>query len=197
MGSLTDQFINAAHEWAERTSTAESTITDYVMFYTGGAWFQQPVGQVDLAGFPAERKRDVTVGEVIGHYTVEQMRGYLEKLVTRVHMHETFLIVALVRAIEDDFARACEDSADRIRAEQQQELEEIAADPARREEHLRLMNEQRRRSEPFDEASLQNMMELLRRLSSPEQERERRLALEVWREVTAPIVQPENLEQSQ
>ena len=201
MGMLIDQFCEAVREWSRRTGEPEYGIpTFYVMAPTGGTKFRQAVGRVDPQTVAPERRGDLSLHELMGHYTLEQMREWLEELVHRRHMFEDFLIVALVRAIDDGFERMLEDYAKGIRRRRRayELMEEDLADPERRVYWLKRQNESLPPgSEPITEADLRDIAQQMKEFSTPslEEQRRARVQLDGWRELTAPILDSANIDE--
>ncbi len=112
--------------------------------------------------------------------TIEEMKKRLEMVVESIHMAEDFLIVSLIHAIERDFEDCSENYAKGI-------------------QRIRLANERILSRVPENlQASPQAQRERqeMERLATPSLEdlRQRRIVLDVWRQVTDPILQPENLD---
>lgn len=208
MPILIDQFIDATQEWSRRTGAPEMNAAFYPMVKTGAAWFFEPIGKVDLSTLPEERRKTLKVGEVHGHHTIEQLKEWLEMLVEQAHFTEDFLVTAIIRDIEQELEALSEDYAKgigRTRAEKEN-LERILSNEGDKQDFLRQMNDPSRprlqgspqRQAEFTELDLIGMIDFLNKMSVPSlsDQRDRRVMLDVWREVTAPILEEKNLQQA-
>jgi hypothetical protein len=78
---------------------------------TGGHHKYRTVGRVNIADLPKERRKSMTVREEMGHWTLDQVVDWLNYLVDSMEMSEEFLIVSVVKWIEEEFERLSEDYA--------------------------------------------------------------------------------------
>lgn len=198
MGLLIDQFLDAMREWSQRTGNPDNGWAAEILLWTGGVWRHEPVGAIDPETVPEERRPTLSYGEVHGHLTLDQVRADLQELVDHVRMDEEFVIVSLVHALERNMEVLSEDYAKGVRniRAQVEGMEAVLNDPAQLEDWLRRSNELLGEGqEPATEGSLLAFVEHMRRLSVPslQDQRERRVALDVWRSVSAPILEPRNL----
>jgi hypothetical protein len=199
MGRLIDQFLDAMQEWSRRTGNPDDGWAGEVLFWTGGLWRHEPVGAIDPQTVPEERRAALSYGELHGHLTLDQVREDLQVLVEHVHMDEEFLIVSLVHALEREMEVLSEEYAKGLRKRRARadSMQAVLNNPAQLELWLRRINEQRKEGqEPATEATLMTFVERFRQWSVPSlrEQRERRVALDVWRAVTAPILKPRNLQ---
>ena len=197
MALLIDQFCEAIEEYGRRTGETSSPI-HWTTWFTGGWRALKAIDRVDPATVPPERRRTLTVGEVTGRHTVDQVRDWLNTLVHKLGVDQGFLITALVRAIEDELEELSESYAKGLRNRRKHlaMMEKIAADPEELATVIEHMNAKRAPGEePFTEATLLSHIEHFRRWSTPslEDQRRNRTALTVWREVTAPIIDRRNV----
>jgi hypothetical protein len=200
MGRLIDQFVGALEEWARRTGTPGDAWAGTVLLWTGGSVRHKRVGAVDLTTIPKEQRASLTLGQVHGHLTVDQMHQDLRDLVGRVHMDEEFLVVSLIQAIERKMENLSEEYAKglRKRREEAGRIEAILNDPAQLKAYLQQSTEDLNEGdEAASEATLIRAAEHFRRwsVSSLQEQRDRRVELDTWRAVSAPIVDPRNLRQ--
>ena len=196
MGSiLVNQFCDASHEWSRQTGQPQFAIPWYVMFFTGGHAFVERVGAVDPATLPEARRKRMTQVEIHGHHTIEQMEEWLQKMVDEWQVSAEFLIVSLVRIIEGRFEDRSENYAQGIanRRGFVEYLESIAADSEKQREYLA-----RDREHPITEADFEVSIQRARKNAMPtlEEQREHRLIYDVWKTVTAPILEKENLDRA-
>jgi len=202
MGMLIDQLRRATIEWSARAGRQVEEIAWFAMLATGGYARYERVGRMDPMSVPPEQRADLTGAQTVGHYTIEQMCDWLERLTTEMSMAEDFLVVAVVKDIEATYERQSEEYAGMIRVARYgaDHLKETMANPERRAEYMREMDEHlREQGSPygtFDEAQFQNLIASFERMGVPslEAQRERRAALNAWRGVTAPILALDNLE---
>lgn len=214
MGLLLDQFIEATHKWQDATEDAErksnqNGIVLYVMFWTGGSRLMRPIGGMDERTLTVEQLKTISVGELRGHYTIDQMRDHLEKLDQRL-IQEPFMIVALVRAVEDEFEKMVSSYEAGIAHNQNEarELREIDADPERKAAYLQNLVESTDKliakgtlppdTEPISEDTLKHFAEMHERYGqySPKEKAHRQQLLDVWREVTQDLMSPNNLDRA-
>ncbi len=189
MGTLVDQLVDAIQTWSERTGEPPSHVSDLVMYYAGG-----------LYTYDSESDDEDT--------KLNAMVDWLEHLVADEYFNEPFLVVALIRQLTDDMESRSEDTAKyrgRL-ADDAARLREIEDDAAERERFIQEMNERLRElneageveyTGTFDESRLQALIASHDRLAVPtslEDLRQRRIASEVWQEVTAPILNRDNLD---
>jgi|SRR6266568_910629 len=198
MGRLIDQFLDAMQEWSRRTGNADDGWAGEVLHWTGGLWRHEPVGAIDPQTVPEERRATLSHGEVHGHLTLDQVREDLENLVEHVRMNEEFLIVSLVHALERNMDVLSEEYAKGLRKRRAtaESMGAVLNDPAKLELWLRRINEQHKEGqEPATEATLMAYVARVRQWSVPsfQEERERRVELDAWRAVTAPILEARNL----
>ncbi len=170
MNELIEGFRAAIERWAHRTGQEYDPIF-YVMFITGGHRKYKTVGRVNLADVPKERRKSITVGEEMGHWTLDQVVDWLNYLVDSMEMSESFLIVSAVKWIEEEFERLSEDYAKgkrRLRTDLEL-VEKIANDQNEREAFIARMNEAQKtgatmEGDPVTEADLLVMIEHMRRI---------------------------------
>jgi hypothetical protein len=198
MARLIDQFVDAMQEWARRTGNPDNGWAAEILLWTGGVWRYKPVGAIDPETVPKERRDALSYGDVHGHLTLDQVRADLEDLVEHTRMDEEFLIVSLVHALERNMEVLSEEYAKGIRniRAQVEGMEAVLNDPAQLEDWLRRSNELLGEGqEPATEGSLLAFIEHMRRLAAPslQDQRERRVALDVWHSVSVPILEPRNL----
>jgi hypothetical protein len=200
-GELIDQLCAAITAWAAQTGHPERELVYYGMRFTGGAWFYPPVGHIDPTSVPEERRRRLRVEEILGHHTVEQFREWLRRLTSEIHLHEPFLITALVAAIDQELEALSETYAQQvIRArEEKEKLQAVLADPKQTRAFLAAMNAQQAKdplgqvldpgAAPYTETTLTLMLQEYERFSLPSLEDQRRLRADhtVWHELTGAL----------
>ncbi len=165
MGKLIDQFFHAIQEWSQRTASSDEIIRENVL--------------IDVGRYDEEDDFE---------YNLSMLQKKVEVLVEDIHLSERFLIVALIREVEHVF--------------------EDQLDDARKGEHSRQVMHARAATRNFIEKtteqerqtpSFQKRLQLYEDFEqsvypTPEKVAERKRFLDTWREVTTPILQPENLE---
>ncbi len=161
MPHLIDQFCEAAREWGRRTGEPEYGIAAWVMGFTGGDLQYEGVGAVDPSAVPEHDRERLTPRQLLGHPTNDQMRDWLTRLVNQLFMDEDFLIVSLIRAVED-------------KLETWSGVAPLQLDEPTAARGAALYRSDRLRALALDEQ---------RRIG---------VALETWRALTAPILDPEN-----
>jgi hypothetical protein len=142
----------------------------------------------------------LSYAELHGQLTLDQVRADLQELVEHVRMDEEFLIVSLVHALERNMEVLSEEYAKGLRNLRARVagMEAVLNDPSQLEDWLQRTNELHGEGEePATEGSLLAFVEHMRRLGVPslEEQRKRRVALDVWRALAAPILEPGNLRQ--
>lgn len=202
MGTLIDQFCDAADQWARIVGdTGETIVVTWTMSYTGGVDTQDPQGGIDPETLPESLRSRISAGAVRGQYTAAQMRGQLELLVHTTMVFEEFLVIALIRRLEEDFEDWSENyvrGLEKLR-EDQRRMEAQAADPVQLQDLIDRVNRlsrERGGDSDFTAQSFQTIIDRTGRWGqfSADEQRKRRLYLDAWRQVTAPILARENRE---
>lgn len=184
---MIDQFLETSREFARKRGEPHFDIPLWVMGSTGGIRYVEPVGG------PDEARERFARGEEPTLYTDEQLRDWLTSLVEQRHMEEDFLVVGLMRYIEMQLEALAEDSArGKARARRVKGfLEGVSADPVRAADMVEEFNRQRPPNAPSASVDdLPNVIKAFEDLGTPstiERLRDYHEALEVWRELTAPL----------
>lgn len=192
MGDLTNEFCAAASEWSQRTGDLRQVnVTHWVALHSGG-W-----------RVLAEARRG-------GQLRVEHIKEWLEVLTERLGMTEAFLVPGLIRVIESELEDSLANYAKgkESNTKTKEFLQEIAADPKKREQYFRWANDPKRQrlvprlaDEPepeMDEQQLQGMIEMMERMSETTAGEllSRQAALDSWRELTATILDKDRVRES-
>ena len=192
MGELIEQYLGAIQQWIERTGQPNaSLIPSYMFLMAGGRW-------------PTTIQASASAGAVIDQFSLENTRTFLESILLHIGFTETFLVVAFIRAIEDQFRvdLALYDQEQAERAQHPQSMREMATNP----ELFQGFQELARQAAPElnvipeDLRAAADKLESLMRCNPADNMLEKiqvEQALLMWREVTAPILEPANLKASQ
>lgn len=168
MEKFTNQFFTAIEKWSQQTDAPDDEIRRYVM----GC-----IGRFDEEE-DTERNLDL-------------IKERLEMLVHDVHLSEGFLIKALIENIEDNFEYQLED------ARKGENSRQVIRTRAVIRKFLEKATDQERQSSPFQK-SLGQFEKFERGIfPTPEKIAERKLFLDVWREVTMPILRDINLDETE
>jgi hypothetical protein len=81
------------------------------MSITGWHRKYKTVRRVNISDGPKERRKSITGGEEIGHWTLDQVVDWLNYLADSMEMSDEFLIVSVAKRIEEKFERLSEDYA--------------------------------------------------------------------------------------
>ncbi len=180
MGVLIDAFCDAIKEWASESGREEKDATLYVMMYTGGWYYvDKVINRIDGINFESLSEKDRReIIQLVGHHTLQQMKSWLESLVTQTHISEKFLIHSLIKFLDDEFERDSENYGRGIakRRELKKELE-LGDEPA----------------QELDRAD-QFLLSMLQAIASSnknplEEQRELRVISDTWRKVMAPVLE--------
>ncbi len=204
MGMLIDQLCEATAEWSKRSGREVNSLTWHVMMVTGGFGHYDTVDKVDIATVPPEQRAKLTGRQEGGYYTLAQMKNWLERMNDQMMMAEDFIVVSIIREIERTYERESETYAKQIGMMRQvaEGLKGKMVDPSQRAAFIRKMDEasQQDGSPPdsFDESEMQNLITSFEHSSIPSlnDQKERQVALDSWRAVTAPILDLDNLEKA-
>jgi|SRR5579885_465386 hypothetical protein len=160
MGTFTDRLFRAIEEWSRKTEAPDDEIRRYIM----GC-----IGRFDEEE-DTERNLDL-------------IKDRLEMLIREVHLSEGFLIKALIQDILDNFEYQLEDAR---KGENSSAVIHVRESKRKR---MELASEQERQSPNFQRAM--KLMDIVEQkvFPTPEKIAQRKLFLDVWREVTAPILQ--------
>lgn len=188
--TLISKFRDAAEEWGKRTGHGSDTIVFYGMVHTGGIYYFDSVGKADTTGMSKEQIDRMSIGELQGHHTLDQLVTHLETLVERQHFGEELLITGLIRLIDDEFEDLAENYARGLQAnrERADKMREMAGDPEFVEAWEARLGE---RGEPGSGAArLLEMAAFSEKMSlgSPKDLRDRVQSRDRWREVTAELM---------
>lgn len=168
MEKFTNQFFTAIEKWSQQTDAPDDEIRRYVM----GC-----IGRFDEEE-DTERNLDL-------------IKDRLEMLVHDVHLSEGFLIKALIENIEDNFEYQLEDAR---KGENSRAVIDAREAKKRKMEQT---SEQERQSPYFQR--VMRLMDVVEQkvFPTPEKIAQRKLFLDVWREVTTPILRFINLDEAQ
>jgi hypothetical protein len=194
---LISQLFAAARTWRQEF-VADSSIALYIMLWTGGSDVVPGVGAVDTVQLSDEQKAQLTIGQILGTYTLEQAQAWLVHLVADLHFDEGFVVGAVARAIDEELETQAEEygqSRARLR-ETARELDALLNDPAAlaRYNALRQRNPLRIAGLPdLGDVTVRDLRELLGRVrqesgASLDEQQERQRRWQRWRELTAPSV---------
>lgn len=174
MPELIEQFCIATREWTAKTRAYElNEVISCVASWTG----RDPAQLV----------------------TIPQMRSRLYELVKDVGLDEQFLVLSMVRAIQDEFDWMAENEpVDRDQpGPMVTHLEAILADPARRDAYIQSKNDELidDGNEPVSRSTIDELIDDLRHRNTGDysDQRTRRYQRDTWREVTAPFRNPDVL----
>jgi hypothetical protein len=197
---LIDEFYNAIERWVEITKQDSANVTFYAMIHLGAVWFIRPEGAVKNSRSPEHRSK--TVGEVMGKYTVVQLRDYLIHLVDDQKMYEEFLIAGLVQSIERELSELVLDYDDGINktTEEALRLQEIYDHPEKHKEFLELYQETLTRKLGEEQDARQSILHVTNGMwkmshRKPDDLAQRQSMLAAWKSVVAPVIARENLNQ--
>lgn len=165
VGKLIEQFTHALQEWSQRTASSEESIRQIVL--------------VDIGCNDED--------EVIEYY-LDMIEKRLTVLVEDIHLSERFLIVSLIQDIEHVFEDQLEDARKGENSRQVIYARDVKS------RIIEKSTEQERQSPAFQQRLMQ--FEQFERNIFPTQEKvaKSKLFLDTWREVTTPILYPENVE---
>lgn len=215
MGLLLEQFVTATKEWHRRIPQPEresrqSSVVFYAMLLSGGAAATKPLDWQDTRHLSWAEQKEKTTAELRGYYSPAQVETYLQDLFRKTQILETFFIPALVRAIEDEFARLVKGYEAGI-AHNRGEIERLQAiesDPEQKAAYLRALETAHQElvaqgrlpvDAPSDgQEAIQKHIEMLEQFAqfSPEEKARREMALHLWQDVTCELLSPDNLEQA-
>ncbi len=132
MGRLIDQFCEAAARWSREPGRDPEYIVWRTFLCTGGDGRYERVGRVNTSDLAPEEVRKLTYSQLHGHNTLEQMKGWLERLAYHERIKEDFLIAALVRDITGDLQEMVDQYEERAEQGRQkhQGYREMLDDPA-------------------------------------------------------------------
>src|SRR5439155_3782381 len=142
-GKLIDQFCEAAERWARVNGDRSSNwIAADTLVLTGAGDRYPGIGAVDRADFTPAEQAKLTVGELRGTHTIDQMRDWLKKVTGPRGLDEEFLVLGLIGAFDRQFEELSEGygagiARNRARAEH---LERVLADERLSAEWLDAMN---------------------------------------------------------
>lgn len=167
MGRITEQYLGAIQQWIDRMGEPHATlIPSYMYLMASGRW------PVTIENRTPEGVRDF--------FSLENTRRFLEITLSYTEFKEVFLVTAFIHAIEDRFR------VDLALYDQKQDS---------REQFLQFARE--RATSPEERSALDNLETMVGRNDPSENTLEKiqiEQALTVWREVTAPILEPTNLD---
>lgn len=203
MDRLLDQLFAALDDLERRNSRDSYNAVWWGMLWFGGVGKYATVGKV--AAPPAGTKDKRSLGEVRGHYTLEHLKHRMTTLVDgRERLHEPFVVVSFVRGIEEALEHSLATyGKGKAKLREDYEFFQRLADDT---EERALYNERvrMRRAKVKDGApgvddltgeAAQHMADFLKResVASLTDMRERQQSLDMWRELTGPIVDRENV----
>jgi hypothetical protein len=163
---------------------------------TGGVWYCPTTGKVEMSTVPRAFQANVSADDRGGYYSVRQLNGWIETLTQKVGMREEFLVPAIVRSIEAEldelaFVRATGFARRRF----QGEIGAVTGEPAHWRQLLEEINRpsaidnRLERSTPLSDADVQATIDVWTvQDQAAEDARNWRIVLEVWQELTAPIL---------
>src|SRR3954447_330809 len=185
-----DRLSDAIREFGAREPSVIDDITFWGLLFLGGHY--PTTGRV--APPPAGERDKRTVGQVEGHNRLEQLLDRLHVLIDGRGLDEAFLVVAFVRAIEEQLEDLVDRNAPgmaRTRALADR-FERLADHP----EELATWNNNKEGDEPLTADDARSMAQHATQMATPNPDelRNRREALGSWRELTGPVVDRAALE---
>ena len=199
MRALVKEFVEAAQAWAEASQVPLDTSVIFYAFSCLGSGGHKRVGRIDPSTLPPDDRVGLTLGQIHGHYTMDQLVERLEWLIQQEGMREDFLIVSIIRWIEYEFEHnAAMPTDDQMRNSQGilATYEALLSDPVKLQQHLKEENARLKPGElPQTERDIQRFVVQIRKMNESAVDRvpEYQRQLAVWRDITAPIVSRERL----
>jgi hypothetical protein len=179
-----DKLSAAIREFGAREPSVIDDITFLGLLFLGGHY--PTTGRV--APPPTGERDKRTVGQVEGHNELEQLLDRLHVLIESRGLDEAFLVVAFVRAIEEELEGLVDTNAPGMARTSAlaDRFERLATDPDR----LMVWNRNKAGDDPLTAGDAFSMAQHARRMATPsvEELRDRREALQSWRELTRPVV---------
>ena len=203
MDRLLDQLFDALDELGQRSPKDLYNAVWWGMYWFGGVGKYETEGK--LPPPPAGRKDKRTIGQSRGHYTLDQLKDRLLTIVDgKERLHEEFAVVSFVRRNEDMLERtvAMYGKGKAKMREDGEFFQSLLDDPEKLADYNERVRERRGKVRPGAPGSedmtpevLHGMVDLTKResVASLTEMRERQESLELWRELTSPIVDPDNL----
>lgn len=199
MRALVKEFVEAAQAWAEASQVPLDTSVIFYAFSCLGSGGHKRVGRIDPSTLPPDDRVGLTLGQIHGHYTMDQLVERLEWLIQQEHMREDFLIVSIIRWVENELEHYADGPTDEQTQNSQGVLatyEALLSNPVKLQQHLKEENARLKPGElPQTERDIQRFVVRIREMNESAVTRvpefQRQLAL--WREITAPIVSRERL----
>jgi hypothetical protein len=196
MKRLLHQLFDALDELDRRNPHDLYNAVWFGMYWLGGMDKYSTEGKVPPPPPGVKDKRKL--GETEGRHTLDQLKDRMTRLVdAEEHLHEQFLVVAYVRGVEDELdklvagygkgkARMREDGAD---------FQGLLDDPEELAAFVAGVREREPDAETPSRELLQSMVDLTKResVATLTEMRERQESLELWRELTRPITDHDNL----
>lgn len=195
--TIVDQYCDAVEEWGQRTGRNITEVLEFSLYHSGGIWVIRRIGGVENSELPEHRNKPA--GEIHGYHTVDQLRIYLYDLLDIVPMFPATLICGLVKSVETQLTHFALSFNKKVETntEHAEHLLYMYEHPHEAEDLLAHMNENRKDGDkPFELEDLKRLADMFIGMieNVDDNEAERKLALTVWREVTAPILEYENLQ---
>ena len=187
-----DRLTAALRDYAVREPQHIRTVVFYGMLHLGGRYPREGI----LPAPPPGVKDKRNMGQIHGHNTLDHLIDRLTVLVTRYGLNDMFLVPAFVQAIDFEFERQLDGvvpGAKRSR-EEAETFERLASDP----EMLREWNESVfHKGGPMTAGDALEMAAFVREMGTPSlgKIKERREALESWREIVGPVADREYLDE--
>lgn len=195
---LVDEFCRAIENWTEITNQASENVTFYAMIHLGAAWFIRPEDAVENPASPEHRKK--TVSEVMGRYTIAQLRDYLIHMVDDLKVLEDFLITGLARSIEAEFSELVLDYDDGINKtiEEAKKLQDVYDHSEAHVEFLKLYQKsltQKLDDEQDAKEAILHVASFFWKMSHRKSDdlAQRQSMLAAWKSVVAPVIARENI----
>ncbi len=189
MKRLVDELCEALELTGRRDPNVQYNAIALGMGLLGGYGKYPTEGKLPPPPPGANDKRKV--GQVWGHHTFDQFRDLLHVVIDDYGLYEEFVVVSYVRGIEDRFEMVVEGYAKgkANMREMAEDFQTLADDPEK------LAEWNARIGKPMTMMEALGMADFTRTQgqASMSELRERREALDLWREITGPIIDPAHL----
>jgi hypothetical protein len=203
--SLIDQLCKAIQDW-EKYVQQQGEAPYFFMVWTGGVRYIRPEGAIDPSTLSAEERKKLTIGQIEGNYTVDQVKKWLEALVREVGVFEEFLVISLIKAFEEHLEKQAHDYAKKPRKARTEidRINKLLNDPRLRTECEKFWKQERSKLagklgfgdvEERDFAqSMQRLSAFFREKGEPKlsEMRERMDSYKAWQIVTEQILDTRN-----
>jgi hypothetical protein len=189
-GRLIGQFVTASREWGLRTGDFEhANVSFWGLYWTGGLAEFERVDAVNTTGLTKKQRSAMSMRQLEGRHTLEQLEEWLTYLVEQRYMYEPFLIKSLVVGIASELESVSENYGKGIERSRMtlKSAEERLASPEGQAEVFK--------NAPDAAGRAEALLEWLRKMATPSLRdmKKSRDALTAWQDLTSPIIEPDNL----